>query len=533
MATYRTKALSRDSRGNYRRDIGRGPSGTPQRFYLGRDEQSAILRKARLERLWQLLEADGHRCWPPFGIHLGQAIARGESSYAVPVVLPGEDQAYAHSMNDLNRKFGEAIALVPADEQAYFRGSQAISTYVSNLHQQQNQLISDHVAGLQKIVANYKTDAQTILNDAAKTFDVEPIKLNEPPIINGETATLYQALDAYGQYCKDHKPKLESGELKPNTRKTVERLDRLKEHHSDCLLNELTTAKLTTFVGIWRNRPLSKRGARMSKKTCEHHIKELFRFLNWLDASELNWSIPKGVSQISRKVEKFDSDKKLSALVKKVYSPNELAKLNKTATQWQRLALYLGLNCAMGAAELGRLTISDFVLKSKHDFSDQLGIASTDDDSWLRYFRPKTDVFGEWSLWPETVELVQWAITRAKKIGSDIIFCRETGTPLYDESTPNPQQGFANLWNRVKAQADFKADQSLPFGSLRDTLPDYLRQKYSSEIASLCLTHGAPGADQLIDCYANKPWAQLHKAIQEARGFYKPVFDALRIDTND
>jgi hypothetical protein len=70
--------------------------------------------------------------------------------------------------------------------------------------------------------------------------------------------------------------------------------------------------------------------------------------------------------------------------------------------------LYLGLNCGMGAAELGRLVESDFSVRLTHPFSDRLHFASTPHDSFARFLRPKTHVFGEWLLWEETVGMVEW-----------------------------------------------------------------------------------------------------------------------------
>jgi hypothetical protein len=286
----------------------------------------------------------------------------------------------------------------------------------------------------------------------------------------------------------------------------------------------LTKSKIEELVAYWRNRPTTKRKTRSSISNADNHLTELFRFLDWLDGCEkYHWSLPKGTKKISRKVEKFQHEKKLTAVTKVVYSPEQLATINATATDRERLALYLGLNCAMGAAELGRLLVSDFYLGEAHPYPQKLRIESTAADNYLRYFRPKIEVFGEWSLWPETVELVTWAIARAKNIGSELIFCRETGRPLYDETTKKPDAGFANLWSDCRKRSGIKL--KLPFGSLRDTLPDYLRAEHDSELASLCLTHGTPGVDQLIDCYSNKPWGCFHEALKASRAYYAPVFE--------
>ena len=184
--------------------------------------------------------------------------------------------------------------------------------------------------------------------------------------------------------------------------------------HTDCPLHSLAKNKIEELVSYWRNRPNTKRGTRSSLTNAENHLTELFRFFDWLDGSDkFDWQLPRGVKQINRKVEKFANEKKLTAITKIVYQPEQLAQIAKTATDWERLAMYLGLNCAMGAAELGRLTITDFALMQPHPHPNKLGIETTNADSWLRYFRPKTEVFGEWCLWPETVEIVEWGIARA------------------------------------------------------------------------------------------------------------------------
>ena len=42
-------------------------------------------------------------------------------------------------------------------------------------------------------------------------------------------------------------------------------------------------------------------------------------------------------------------------------------------------------------------------------------------------------------------------------------------------------------------------------------LPAVIRRRYSDSLASLCLSHGSPSkADNLLECYANKPFGKLH-----------------------
>ena len=60
------------------------------------------------------------------------------------------------------------------------------------------------------------------------------------------------------------------------------------------------------------------------------------------------------------------------------------------------------------------------------------------------------------------------------------------------ETAKNPQYKFANLWTDVteKLKETDETFPKYPFGSLRDTLPDELRQTTDDELASLALAHG-------------------------------------------
>ena len=96
----------------------------------------------------------------------------------------------------------------------------------------------------------------------------------------------------------------------------------------------------------------------------------------------------------------------------------------------------------------------------------------------IRYLRPKTGVFGEWLLWPETIQILEWGLERSRRFGSELLFVSERGEPWYNElSSKNPQAKFTNVFNALikrvqKSEPEFRR---LPFGTLRDTLPNILR----------------------------------------------------------
>ena len=104
-----------------------------------------------------------------------------------------------------------------------------------------------------------------------------------------------------------------------------------------------------------------------------------------------------------------------------------------------------------------------------------------------------------------------------------------TGQPWFRPHSKNPQSAFQNwftaLLKRVRrVHPDFR---KLPFGSIRDLLPNILRQEYSDEVASICLQHGDPSEDDLLKCYANVPYRKLFKATQELEPRFKVFLDRL------
>jgi integrase len=293
------------------------------------------------------------------------------------------------------------------------------------------------------------------------------------------------------------------------------------------------------LIRFWCRRPPTKNrktgefdGPPMAISSARHHRKELDRFFRWLDATErFDWVLPRGFRRIDRSISETEDEfaQRLSVIQKDTYTVEELATLNRHATPLERLVLYVGLNCGMGAAELGRLRANDILLFHKHEYEERLGFSSTNEDSFVRYLRPKTKVFGEWLLWPETVQMVQWGLERSKAIDSELLFVSESGRPWYnDEHNKNPQAKFTNTFNRLIGRVQ-KSDPSFrhqPFGTLRDTLPNILRSRHSSEMASICLAHGSTFRDKLIDCYTNKPFGRFHELMRTARNYVAAVFEA-------
>ena len=154
---------------------------------------------------------------------------------------------------------------------------------------------------------------------------------------------------------------------------------------------------------------------------------------------------------------------------------------------------------------------------------------SDDTDSWIVGRRPKTGVYGEHLLWDEVARSIQPFMD-----GREVLPITNTGQPWYRPHSTNPQSGFTNWWSRLldKVKEQHSDFPRLPFGSLRDLLPNILRREYSDEVASLALQHGKLSSDDLLDCYANLPFRKLFEATRELRTMFKPFLDVLHATSN-
>lgn len=513
----RKRDLKPDPQGRYRPRIGWESAfeGTKYlgrrqpRFNLGTDRKEALRRYERILQLYEdNCQSTGDDLWSPVALEYARGIASGSHALQYPPLPEGyrvcdRTADYARSI-EIDRRMFPSIQIVPQDPAMYAESVQL-----------NERLVYDRLRQL---------EAELRELGALVTDKSLPDKL--------VVGTFYEALDAYvEQDIRRDGAKLPNGTLKPFQRLRIKRVDRLKKHHTDFPLYELTLDRCKEVYAYWRNRPVTKRGTALSRDAARHMIQEWDRFFDWLDQTDsFNWEQPRRFASISKKIVQFESERKKKPVTKSIYTPTDLGRINQNLTVLGRLAMYLGLNCAMGAAELGRLEIEDFLLSKRHEFAEQLDFITSDDDSFLRYFRPKTGMFGEWLLWPETVEMVGWGIDRARRIGTNLIFAWETGKPMYDEASENPQASFANIWNETVKRIR-KHDESLtalPFGTLRDTLPDKLRRSYDRDLASICLTHRtSANADNLLDCYANRPFGRLHEVLRELHSFYTPLFTAV------
>ena len=518
----RKRLLKPDPMGRYRPYLGYRIDGKQQRFNLGTDKTEAERRFNRLFELWgENVSAAGEEVWSPLALGFARQVAEGKRKIEYPFssrILEADDPAAEYTqMIHVERERFPSLDIVAADPEIYATGLRR----------------NDNLVG---------KEIEQLQSRLQELGALAPKQQLPEKLIAGR---FFDALEAYAEDdVKARNVWVGSDRLKQSGNRRLEMIVRFKERHEDMPLSFLRHDACKMLIRYWCKRPPKKDrktgkldGPPMAVKTARHHRKELDRFFRWLDSTErFDWELPRGFGQIDRSIGQTEEEfsRRLSVIQKETYTIDELAVLNRHATPLERLALYVGLNCGMGAAELGRILADDILLRHKHDFQAQLHFISTDQDSFLRYLRPKTGVFGEWLLWPETIRMLEWGLERSKSIGKELLFVSERGQPWYNEhANKNPQAKFTNVLNTLitrvrKSEPSFRR---LPFGTLRDTLPNILRIRHSSEMASICLAHGSTfRGDKLIDCYTNKPFGRFHELMRTSREYLAPVFAAAPAD---
>jgi hypothetical protein len=205
------------------------------------------------------------------------------------------------------------------------------------------------------------------------------------------------------------------------------------------------------------------------------------------------------------------------------------------ATPLERVFLLLGLNCGFGIAEVASLQLGDIELYPRMD-SDVRGAAESqaDEESYIKRVRRKNGVYGEFILFPQTIQAIQWSLDRrAKGAGNKTegpLLLNERGQP-YDKptATGNANQQipnrFRDLLKRVKA--DENQIRMLSFNKLRKTAGDLIRRFADGETAGIFLCHGQPvQSDELLDAYTNRPFKKVFEAIRKVEEYLQPVFTA-------
>ena len=385
----------------------------------------------------------------------------------------------------------------------------------------------------------------------AADFELRRIERFAPNILPVMTETFHKALVAYATSIRttDVEPTEQGTAITPFGGHKTSNVENIKAHQTDRPLAALDLDGCQTLLDYWRNRPntIDKRIVPprvMKRRNCENKISELIRFFKWLHKNKVfAWRKPEDFDELKTRVKKTQAERtSISDMTeRKCYLPSELAIIGKHATPLERLIVLLALNCGFRGAEQGTLLLDHIFINDPHPNAKYLReickYELKPEDSFILYRRNKSEIYGEFVLWPQTIEMIQWWMKKRKvylqkhNLEHRNLLITKTGRLYYRQTLggKNRSQIFNNKWQALIKRVR-KSDPDFPyfsFKTLRITASDIIRQKTDGEVSSTFLLHGTPvESDDLLDLYTKRPFAKLFHALRQMQVDFKDFFDA-------
>lgn len=507
----KTKGLCQADSGLFVRNLGKKitPSGKymQHKFYLGRDEDKAQTASDRLERLWK---------------QVCQRWERENEFEQFPTNEPVWDGPTLEIADALRNGAAVARVNLPAPLSAFIPESPFVANWVDRL--QKNITVIRIELAEPEIE---KASEATLKSEGDRLIEMG--RRLQRRKAGGDT--LHAAMERYkvwiqGKYVNvDRTPT-------PYCRTQERQVRFLKEHLPNEPLSSLDAQRIEEMIDLLRLRPITKWKRPASRDFTKSCIKRFRHFLRWLNkTNEFEWKRPSELDlprvQIPLTAEEMTS--RLRSTQIDTFKIEELKLLWEFAIPIQRLWMLLALNCGFGRAEIASLDVSELHLRSQHPHEMEIGVKSTSDDSWIRRVRGKSAVYGEFKLWPETVQALEWWLSERQAIigSAKITTLLVNGNGhRFDRPTKSNHSNFQipNSWTRLgkKIKSKHTTFRTLSFNKLRKTAGNLIRSHSDGEVAAVFLCHGTPvKGDELLDLYTNRPFAKVFAAIDR-------VGDALR-----
>ena len=465
----------------YKRACGCWPDeATPKVFYLGSDENVAKARALKLDQLWREFAAAGAKTWTVETLEAALAVAKGKKRLELEPIR---------------------ISSISLDGQ-------------SNMQV-----------------------AEDSLNEAR----VEALRNNTIPVVVAQPAqrlvrtgaSLHATIDAYANFIRKTTLTPGTQQTSPHGFSSAHAIERLKNSHPDCPMAQVSYTVIEEMTRHWTSRPARKGTSKpISLDTVDNQVGVLRRFLKWA-SRHAGYRKPEDwidATRYQRKLLATEDEIAAKATPRQVktYTIPELEIIWGYTTRWERTLLALALNCAFAAAEENSLRFNEVV--------------EVDGETYVKRIRKKSSVYGEHVLWPETIELLNWAKARRQEIAkasneklkpTDFILVRETGERLvnYTEAG-NRTDNASDSWKDVvkKIRQDHPAFRYIPFKDWRKTASNLLKKVSDGETAGVFLHHGQSVAgDELADIYTDRDFDKVFAAQRKVRAllagmFAKPVW---------
>ncbi|MAG93376.1 MAG: hypothetical protein CMJ48_06460 [Planctomycetaceae bacterium] len=529
MATRKARLSNRDSQGQFSRQIGWKVNAAGKRvqhkFRLGSDSMEAERRDGRLRELWEQVEQAGGEAalWNETTLDIARQLAKGESVIRLKLREGESDTDYARRIRSEQATFA-TFRILPADEMAFTRGSSKSPYHLSDCLAWPKTAHEEWLDGRDENEP-MRTPILPELSAVAHRSAAEPEKVFGAVMQANDGKHLHEALWAYIEWIEQEYFDPHLDRITDNAHTKIRQVKKLMERHDDLPLLKLEFEEVETMFRYWRRRPPRRvRGdatpGPISRKSSQNYIGELKRFFKWLHRSRrFAWRKPQDFDDIDLDVPPDPIGAQKRLVQAEVFTLAELELLNRYATPLERVFLLLGLNCAFGMKEIATLTIGEVFLQQGHsrEHCELLAFDSTNQHSFIKRVRRKNSVYGEFILFPQTVEAMRWALARRLRQPNpapDQPLLLNDRCEAYDKRTKGGNRNqqipnrLADLIRRIRD--DDNKIRSLSFGKLRKTAGDLIRRVSDGEISGVFLCHAqAVKNDGLADVYTNRPFGRV------------------------
>ncbi len=523
--------LTTDGRGNFQRDIGWKLSGSGKpvqhRFYFGVKPAPAQIRCLQVLECWDAVESRWSKMfpatrperplWDKLTLDIAKAVAAGQEELSID---PSE--YITHQSVPVGEPY--EVDGVEGLVQDYHVDGAALSD-PAMLLRWFNQLAKDFPMIRLRQAGTWPQEARANVKATAARHR-QAATAAERLTVDGQT--LHQALDAFHDWYGEHYRTL-AGTPTEHAVVCQHQIKTIRQHAKNVHLEAFNLNEVEGIIRYWSQRPVSKRGTPVKAATARNHVKRLRHFIRWLHKNPaFDWRKPEDyeVEYVRIPVTVQEKAKRFGATQVATYSVEELTTIWKYATQRERVLITLALNCGFGAREIGTLQLDALFLNQPHGYYPNFS------GSFIKYARSKTDVYGEWRLWPETEQAMDWYLAQRPQTTETALLVTAAGKNLVMPTKGNNRNGrIPNVWSTLlkRIEKDVPGFRRLSFNKLRKTGASLVREVGGGEISGIYLCHGqSVKSDSLAEVYTNRPFDKVFSALDTVRSEkLAPVFAAI------
>ena len=354
-------------------------------------------------------------------------------------------------------------------------------------------------------ILNGKAEAYAEAERIARQYVEDRVVPEGQNQLDGPIRTLYQAINAYTASIEKSASRSEAWR-----RELARRVGKIKDASNDTPLERFGRDAIAQIVD--EHVASAKKGA-VAVDTALGCIRAMRQFVDWLDASDVTtWEAPRRWEELFSigrpQLSAGHARKGAGGDEVRTFSVDELKDLHAAANDACRLYMLLALNCGWTQADIATLTAEHLKLKASPPY--------------VHRDRGKTGIYGQWTLWPETIAALRTATKGTCRKKGQPLLTTKRGTSLLRQNNGAKTDIIALAWRRLRVSLDM-TDCGMSFKHLWKTASQLVRDVAGKELSDAFLCH----SDRTTGRHYNKfsDWSTMADALSKVRKKLRPIFD--------